>query len=386
MILYRLMGLILGSNRVRVRGCFPEKFINLALAHGIRMWNIRIYADGLRFETDNFSYKRLWGIHHSTGCQMVSEGRRGLWEVLRTLKRRKVLLAGFFCFWLVLWYMGGMIWSVQIEGIEHLEIGPVREHLEEQGVRLHARYGRLDFREIEQEMYIEFPEIAWVAIDRRGTYVKIRIVEKEPDPIQGDTPIDIIAAYDGIITDILVLQGNALVERGMTVIKGDRLISGFKGEHGLVNAAGTVRGLSWFEGYGECSLEEVTYQLTGQQVQVSYLWLGGRLIRFRGRIPNYNYYDISENNKPSSLFPGLTIVTRVYHETEQIVTYYTPEEASEVATERAMRMAHQQFPENSDIITSDVSRIPLRGEGIIRIRVRFEVKLELGTENIDKGD
>jgi similar to stage IV sporulation protein len=385
MMLYRLMGLILGSNRVRVKGCFPEKFINLATAHGIRLWNIRIYADGLRFETDTFSYKRLWGIHHATGCQMVSEGRRGLWEVLRTLKRRKVLLAGFFCFWLVLWYMGGMIWSVQIEGLENLQIGPVREHLEEQGVRLHARYGRLDFREIEQEMYIEFPEIAWVAIDRRGTYVKIRIVEKEPDPIQGDTPIDIIAAYDGIITDILVLQGIPLVETGMTVIKGERLISGFKTEHGLVNAAGTVRGFSWFEGYGECGLEEVTYRPTGHQVQVSYLWLGGRLVRLRGSGPNFKHYDISIEKKPSRLFPGLSIVTRVYRETEQIVTYHTPEEALEIATERAMRMAHQQVPENSDILTSEINRIPLREE-IIRMRVRIEVKLELGTENIDKGD
>lgn len=59
----------------------------------------------------------------------------------------------------------------------------------------------------------------------RGTVLEVRVKEMERTPLEYTDTADIIAADDGVVTEILVLEGEALVQKGDRVKKGDVLFA-----------------------------------------------------------------------------------------------------------------------------------------------------------------
>lgn len=383
----RWMGL-LGWCRVRVTGIFPEKFINLAAARQVRMWDTKQGKDEVSFRTDLFSASKLDEIYRRTGCSGEVVARGGLAVYAGYLRQRKMLIVGFFCFWLLLWHASGLVWRLEIEGTEQVDRQQVLQLAADMGLTRWARHQQLDLNAIENEIQINFPQISWVAIDRQGTYVKIRIVEKEFDPLQGTAPIDIVAAHDGIIAKIMVLQGRAVVEPGMTVAKGDVLIAGYRTEQGLVNAAGAVSGIVYLEGYGECGLREVTRVATGKAVTHYRLRIGGREVALSRRRHGFSQYDVEVDERPLRWGrPDVALVRVTYREIELEEDIYSEEQARDTARERALLQVHQQVENEPDarIITQEVIELSLDNEELFRFKVRLEVETSIGTEAIQSG-
>jgi len=373
---------LLGSAEIKVKGGFPEKFINLALANGIRIWDTEITSAELVFKTDINSVAKLDEISDWTGCILEVQRKSGLLVIAGLLVRRKVLLAGFFCFCIALYLLAGLIWTLEIQGLEKLNKGEILQFVEPMGVYRWAKIRELDLHTIEQQLYVNFPEIAWVAVERSGTRVLIRIVEKENDPSQFGEPIDIVAQYDGIISEMMVLQGISMVEPGMTVARGDILISGFRDDGGLVNAAGSVMAIVYFEGYGESALEEIERVASGEEKLVQILQIGKINISL-SRKHDFINFEVVESMRffrgdPS--FP-LRILQRRYREILLTTHKYSPEQAEELARERAMLMAHQQVGEHADILRIEVKDISL-DNNIYRYKVLLTVEAKIGQEQI----
>lgn len=377
---------LLGWCKVRIAGVYPEKYINLAAARRLRMWDTVLGKNEVCFKTDLFSADKLAEICRRTGCSSEIVARGGLAVYAGYLRQRKILVVGFFCFWLLLWYASSLVWTVDIEGAEQVDRSEVLQLAADMGLSRWASLKDLDFNEIEQEIVIKFPQISWVAIDRRGTYVKIRIVEKEFDPLQGTAPIDIVAAHDGIIAKIMVLQGRAMVDPGMTVAKGDVLISGYRTEQGLVNAAGAVSAIIQLEGYGECPLIEVTRVPTGNSVNHYGLRLGKREYALSRRRHGFAQYDVEQDVRPLRWrWPDDVALVRVtYREIELQEVVYKADEARDIARERALLRVHQLLEREPDarIIARDVQELTLANEDIYRFRVRLEVETSIGREAI----
>src|SRR5690606_22893987 len=90
-------------------------------------------------------------------------------------------------------------------------------------------------------------------------------------------PGDLVAARDGIIENVTVFRGHALVEPGDTVKRGGALISGFippsdpahrlrlnDGEPPYVHADGIVKARAWYEGSATVRLIRETLIPTGE--------------------------------------------------------------------------------------------------------------------------
>jgi similar to stage IV sporulation protein len=382
----RILGL-LGYAQIRVTGRFPEKFINLASATGLRMWDTAISEGELIFKTDIYSLKSLWAIQHKTGCTIELQRQAGLLVISRFLLKRKFLLAGFFCFCLTLFILAGTVWSIEVEGIEELTQEQIMDSVEPLGLSRWVRYRTLDLNEIEEKLYIQYPQIAWIAIDRSGTKITIRVVEKDYDPLQFGKPIDIVAEYDGIISEMMVLQGMAMVEPGMTVAKGDVLISGCTSDDGIVNAAGSVKAIIYIEGYGEAALEEVERVATGVEKEVSFLHVGSVSIALSPREHGFVHFDVTENIRliRGKILP-IKLITLRYQELNLFIHYYTPEQAEELARERAMISAHSQVGEFSDVLKTEVKDITLENN-IYRYKILLTIESNIGIEKVQtKGE
>lgn len=374
-----------GHAQVRVTGSAPERFINLVAAAGIRLWAAKIDGQELQFNTDLISLKKLMEVRKNTGYIVEVQKKQGLLVFAGFLWQRKLLLAGFFCFWLCLYYLAGIIWTLDIDGMTSLEKSDVLDYVASLGLEKWANFRRLDLDAIEEQLYLRFPEIAWVAVERSGTKVSIRIVEKEPDPLRLGEPIDIVADCDGIISEMTVIQGKPLVEPGMTVAKGDVLIAGYRGDAGIVNAAGYVKAIVHVEGYGEAALRETEREFTGNQAQVTALQLGKKRIFLSSREHGFVHYGMKESRRPLRGNLGLPVylVEQIYREVKLITKVYTPEEADELARSRAMRMAHQQVGEHADLLKAEVKNINL--DAIFRYKVTLTIETKIGRESQSSG-
>ncbi|MTI95652.1 MAG: hypothetical protein FH749_09200 [Firmicutes bacterium] len=387
MIGRKFLGWLVGYVRVRSQTPFPEKMVNILVANDIGMWDIIVGDGWLEFSTDVFSYRKSWGLHHKTGSSLEVLWRGGLYIWLRTLRRRKLLIAGFFCFWLLVYWLAGFVWTLEISGLETIKEDEFLEFVEEHGLYRGSLHRRLDFDTLESGIIIEFPQIAWAAVERQGTYVKITVVEKEPVPKEIDTPIDIVAAYDGIISAIMVLQGRPLVEPGMTVVVGDVLIAGYREGENVVHASGNVKATVYLEGYGECALAETEFIPTGNTQVQKFIEFGERRLLISGRKPKYELYNTEESSTDirwNSWLP-VQLVERTYTEIEAVTTEYSPEEARRLAEERALISLHLQTYTDAELLKKEIKDITLEHEDIFRVKVYLELEVNIGIEDGHEG-
>lgn len=370
----------LGCAEVKVVGFCPEKFINVIVASGLRVWDIVTSPGELCFKTDLTSLKKLFALQKQTGYVLEVQKKSGLLIFAHFFWQRKFLLFGFICFWLILYYLSGMVWQLDMEGIVALDRSEVQNYLNAQGLEKWSRIRSLDLNAIEQQLYVRFPEIAWLAIERSGTKISIRIVEKQPDPLHVGEPIDIVAEYDGIISEVMVIQGHPLVEPGMTVAKGDVLISGYHSEEGVINGAGYIKAIVYIEGYGEAALEEIHKEYTGTEVLIKSLRLGKRSIFLSSRKHGFIEFEIEESIRDLR-GGGLPIqfVEQHYREIVLITKVYTPVEADQLAQSRAMILAHQQVGEHADLLKTEIINISL--DVIYRYQVILTIETKIGKES-----
>lgn len=368
-----------GSVKIQISGMYPEEFINLAADKEIRLWDMEVAGKVLVFSTDFSSLKKLKQMQHDRGFSVEILRETGFVVWLRLLGKRKFLLVGFFCFCLAIYYLSGLVWTVELNGLEEINRAEVMEYIRDLGVYKWGEIRRLNFNEIEQNLYVKFPQMAWVAVDRTGTKISIRIVEKEYNPMQFGAVIDIVAEYDGIIFEMMVLKGIPKVEPGMTVAKGDVLIAGYRDGDNMINAAGSVKGRVFLEGYGEAALEEIEKSYTGRQQQVDILQLWGKKIPLSRR-PRFENYEVEESST-SIYSTNIVFLRRLYSEIILNTNIFSPAEADELALLRAMIAAHAQVEEQAVILSKEVEKVSL-GEGLFGYRALLTVETSIGRERV----
>lgn len=372
-----------GSVRAKVEGIHAEELINQAALAGIRVWDIERVERAVVFSTDEKGLKQLRRLEREKGLVLKIIRERVLMVWLRRVRRRKFWLAGFFCFCFALYYLSGFIWAIEVQGTEKIDREELLDYVSDYGLHRWGKVRRLELNAIEQNLYLKFPDIAWVAIERSGTKVSIRLAEKQSNPMQRGAVIDIVAAYDGIIFEMMVLKGIAQVKPGMTVAKGDVLIAGYRDGEQVVNAAGAVKGKVFVEAYGEAAVEETAQRYTGDQRQVDILELWGKKIPLSRR-PKYQHYEAEESS--TAIFRNLIVLRRLtYSEVSLETNHFSPEEAEELARYRALVAAHAQLDPDAVIIKKEVENLSQHSPFICRVFITAET--DIGSEMVQfRGD
>ena len=157
----------------------------------------------------------------------VSEikGMYGLW--LRN-SRRYGFFAAVFLSALLYLFLGCLVWDVRIEGCKSGREEEIIAELSECGLSVGTLWRNINKNEVETKALLLSDNISWLNINRRGTVAYVSVVDKvlhEEDPIP-DGYANLVATRDCIIEEITVKRGVAVVKAGMSVKKGDLLISG----------------------------------------------------------------------------------------------------------------------------------------------------------------
>lgn len=224
-----LMNFIRGMVCVRLTGLFPERIVNLCAQAGIEFWAME-WLDGhtVRFTTRRSTLGLLEELAEKAGCEVERESSRGLPDFLGRFRTRYAFLVGLVFALCAVSVLSRFVLTVEVSGNERVPTAVILSQLRRLGVRPGAYGPALERKQLAQEALVELKDLSWMAINLHGTRVEVIVREavKEPERMDESGWFDIVAQADGIITHIEPEQGDAAVEEGAVVAKGDVLISG----------------------------------------------------------------------------------------------------------------------------------------------------------------
>ena len=383
----RLNEYILGYHKGRVNPADISKLANAFLKLGICS---EITADG------NFSLKRgdqsEFSRYARPKFRYILSAPLGLYgALLRLLRSYGVILALFFTT-LVFVFSLGRVWDVRIDGNVRLTDYEIEKALSACGMDIGLGWRGIDKEKIESEILFENSDIAWISINRRGTVAYVQIIESENLTKDSDNEFpfsNVVADRDGVITEITVESGAAVVKVGDVVKAGDVLISGVvENERGVsfCRAKGCVFAESAVDISAEA--EESYVQRVAKRQRLAKV----RIILFNFSVNIFKNYrnhenscDIIKENRKIALFDKYRLPIRIekvyevkYAETERLLS---EDEMTEAAKRELDGKIYSMF-KNADVV-----KLRTQGEfigDVYRITSRVVYSSEIGKESAIK--
>ncbi|MGL5434134.1 MAG: sporulation protein YqfD [Lachnospiraceae bacterium] len=230
-----------GYLQIQLCGFSPERFLNLCRNNQIEIWNLEYHdflpnageggppQHGYRFLITLKGYRKIRPLVRKSHVRLKIVNRLGFPFFLQRNRRRKLYACGLTAFFLLLAVMSQFIWNITLEGNYRFTDDTILKYLDQQEIRYGIMKNTINCDEIEAAIRMDFPEIIWVSARVSGTRLMIKVKENEvmaSIPLKDESPRDLVADKDGVITSMIVRSGKAQVAIGDTVEKGQVLVSG----------------------------------------------------------------------------------------------------------------------------------------------------------------
>ena len=289
-------------------------------------------------------------------------------------------------------FSSGVVWDIRISGNDTISDISLENSLGDLGLRTGVRWRKINKNEIETELLAANPDIAWISVNRRGTVAYVEVVESE-NIGRGEEHAypfsNIIADRDGVIEEITVESGTAVVKVGDVVKKGELLISGIiESESGVTfcRAQGEVKAS------GVATVRAESTSAIIEKVPQAYKIRELRLIIFNFSVNIFKNYrnhenscDIIKENRKIALFDKYRLPIRIekvyevkYAETERLLS---EDEMTEAAKRELDGKIYSMF-KNADVV-----KLRTQGEfigDVYRITSRVVYSSEIGKESAIK--
>lgn len=379
-----------GVITVTLSGQSPERLINMALSRGIYIWNIKPVAHGMRFEIRTSGYEALRTIAEENGYNLQVISKHGLPVYKSIMKRRIGFMAGGLFFVIALYLISSFVWFVEVKGNERIPAERIIAATAKYGIRQGAPKWSFSRVEVEEQVLREIGDLSYIKIDVRGVKANIEVVEKIVVPKnQISVCSDMVAARSGVVEEILVLDGQAKVEAGQAVAKGDVLISGTvtpvlspyapPPKEPLipyqVQARGVVKARVWYQGYGECPLKSQIMIPSGREAhQVGFKTPWREFPMWGKKRPQYEHEQVKASSYilDTPLGP-LGFNYRLYSEEQPQEVAYSELEATQIARQKALQSLEEQIGESARVTDSKLEVLSSPSDVIMRIKVSVEI-------------
>lgn len=379
----------------------PERVINMAMARGIRLWDIRQDDTGsYRLKIRLGAYRAIRQLARRCRCRIKTVKKYGVPFYLMWARKRRILVAGTLFFFIMLYILASFVWFIEVKGNNNVDTQEIMRSLKSQGLKVGIPKSSFVREEVEDRLLLDIPELAWAGIEIRGSRVIVEVAEKTLPPTGEEIkPADIIAAREGIIEELLVLRGTALVKEGDRVLVGQSLVAGMiypeiqinqdgsitpVGEAQRVRALALVRARVQHAQIGECLLKESIERDTGKETTAIILKYRGWDMTLRGprETPYEHYRTVS---RVQTIMPGripggpVELITVNYLEQVRDVYERSLEEAYSEAVSRAKKETLKTLPPDCRIIKEEHELIPTNRLDLVRIKYSLETIEDIGT-------
>lgn len=409
MVLVKLLSFLIGYVSLVVKGESLEKFVNMAAGRGILLWDItRLGHDRVKVKVRISEVRPLRHIARVTCSRFRIVERKGLPFIAHRLRKRRLLAVGGVVFLVTLYVLSSYVWFIDVTGTDKLSQRQIRQIAAEAGLKPGVSKWNLDIKAVEKSLREKIPAVAWAGITVKGTRATIDIAERKLAPEESyKGPAHIIAGKAGLIKEVLVLNGQATVKEGETVLPGQLLISGEIKEEikpeptnqplpegqeppepkyisHFVQAKGIVRARVWYEGYGECVLRETLEKLSGQEKTSLRIKIGAKEIIISGpKDSPYQHYETKQLVKRLPRWRNIKIPVELssvrYQEKIIQRINHGPAGAKKIAEQRALEEVAAKLPQGAKITEQRLEEVNAgRIEELIRIKLFVETVEDIG--------
>jgi len=386
----RFLNQLAGIIKVNLRGERPERIINLALSRGIHIWDIKKTDDGMHMKVKISGFEALENICEENNYSLEIVKKEGVPFLKGILTRRLGFWVGAVIFIAALYFMASFIWFIDVSGNQKVDKSRIIMTAARYGIYPGAPRWTFSRSEVEGAMLRDLSELAYVKIDIQGVKATIEVVEKIFPREEISGPCHIVAAKEGVVEEVLVLAGEAQVEVGKAVSKGDILISGvvypqknpfmegveeeLEEKPSLVRARGRVKARVWYQGYGECRLRTEKMLLSGKESSEIKLEIGGKTIPLKkAKTKDYDFSICEIKQKEIKTPLGLVRVDKTrWQEQLKKITIYNEEEALSIAQEKAMKSLLKKMGNDKKIVDQKKRLLSSPSDSIIRVQLSVE--------------
>ena len=137
------------------------------------------------------------------------------------------------------------VWFIRVEGNESVPARLILERAADCGVHFGAKAGDVRSEQVKNKLLFGIPELRWAGVNTSGCTAVITVAERQPEePAGEELPGDLIARTDGVVTEVILHRGTALVKAGDAVSEGQLLVSGLT-DLGICTRADRAEGEVW---------------------------------------------------------------------------------------------------------------------------------------------
>ncbi len=352
------------SAKIRIEGFRTDRLIDKAARKGITLRELRLISDteleAVIAASELADLKKL--ARSAYRVSVVSES--GLKARTRALCKGPLMSLGLLLTALVIIMRAVLVSSIIVDGYVAIPEQELRQCLYEAGIYEGAYRPSIEWEKARASLYETFPQISWSKLVYDGSVVYLDIAETDIQALPNEggqraeqfTYTDLVAVKSGYVEGVQPLWGEAKVEAGDYVKKGQSLIT------------------------GRIAIEPTTLE---EDAPKEYY------VRSRGevwaRVPyrlslaqeRYTTKDPSENGEQSDGSTGAGSVDRGY-DILASKRERTNEEIKAKAEQQIRLWAKENLPENAEIINKSLNFAPK--ENIINIGVTLEVRQEISKE------
>ena len=395
-----LMNLIRGVVVLRLTGPFPERLINLCAQAGIEFWAMEwLDEHTVRFTTRRYTLARLEELAREAGYEAVRESSRGLPDFLGRFRTRYAFLIGLAFALCAVSFLSRFVLTVEVSGNQRVPTAVILSQLRRLGVRPGVYGPSLNRKQLVQEALLELEDLSWMAINLHGTRVEVVVREsiKQPERLDESGYFDIVSQADGVVIHLEPEQGEAAVQEGDVVAKGDVLISGtvtmeppqysdMPTIQYRTHARGRVWARTWRVLTAVIPAEVEVKDYTGAEKSVWSVNFFGRRIKIFGNAgiswPKYDKMTtVRQAHLPGGQALPLTLVRETFQE-------YAPKRAA-LDRDAARPLVEEQMQKRLTALSGEVESIQFAARvsgGRLEVTLTAQCLEEIGQERPGEGD
>lgn len=227
-MIFGIINSLKGCFILRAKGRFPERILNIASTGGIYVYNVHRDEEGcILFCVSRKGAQKLL-CTQIEGITVETVEKSGIPVFLARYKKRIALIILPFLFLMCSFIFSLFVWQVNITGGNEKMREDVRRVIYENGVRFGALKHKIDRYDVKRRAIMEIDELSWLWVDIKGTTANVKIFARKETPpmLKLSEPSDVIALHDGVIEKMKVYCGIPLFKEGMTVQKGQTVVTG----------------------------------------------------------------------------------------------------------------------------------------------------------------
>ena len=357
----RVLPYLAGYVQIEVQGAFPEKWINIAIRRGLRVWDLERRDDRcFRLRMPLKQYRRhTRSICKKSGCRTHVLTRTGMPFIMQKLKYRKALVVAMVLACVLIGFLSSMVWSVEIlpgKGVCQADLLAAEKILWESGVRPGVFLHTVQNRTVAAAILQQCDDLSWVLVRRQGTKIYVELeggVENAPE-LPADTPRDLVAPKDFELVKCTVYQGTPLYKVGDIVHQGQVVVSGL--EAGRC-ASADVEGRTWYTVSVPVPSEIEWVEETGRsQSRYTFFVLGLRIPLSWGKkdfgTNCHSTRQMTYWSLPGGVRLPLGVCTVKVYETCVQSRSVSGEEALEYARMQGMQLLDEKVPDTATVLST----------------------------------